>query len=767
MRSLLSRTGERLAFALLPLLTITLTTFAGPDRGAGHLGFPNLDLPGVTRGTDAVGVLGVRLPEVARAYGTTATELRFRLLADPTLAVDSKGRLLFTDSAPSSINPGPIGATLIDNPSATGTAEVSTADALRLHSRPGAKRTLFLDFGGEVMVNNVWTDNYNGGTNIVAPAYDMDGDTTTFNETERSKIIEIWRRVAEDYAPFDVDVCTELTSEGLLTRSSISDDVYGVRVLFSPISRFVGNYGGVSYVGTFNDVGDYWKPSLVFTDTLGASNAKNLAEAASHEAGHALGLGHDGVSGGSAYYTGHGSGQTSWAPIMGVGYSRNVTQWSRGEYANANNREDDLQVMQSYGLGYRTDDHGNTLSAASYLPVGTALYAEGLIERNTDVDVFAFNAGAGALSLTVAPQGQGPNLDVWAELRDASGIVVATANPGTALAATFNLTVPAGTYFLSVKGDSAPTPPSTGYPTYGSLGNYSVTGTVVAPSVSMEPVAVAEASTVNGLAPLAVSFDGSRSFDPDGSLVSHEWNFGDGTRATGVAVSHSYAAAGVYSAVLTVTDNSGLSHSDLVEVTVVGSNVAPVAVLTASATTGTAPLSVSFSGAGSSHADGSIVSWSWNFGDGTGASGATVSKSYATAGTYVVVLTVTDNLGGTGSATTTIVVNPAVQRVMRVASIGMSTTRSSAGATAWARVRITDPAGNPVPGVSVTGRWTGLATSTRTAKTDSAGYVNLASKTVSGSGTFTFTVTKAVLTGWVYDASQNLQSSASVNIAAN
>ena len=73
----------------------------------------------------------------------------------------------------------------------------------------------------------------------------------------------------------------------------------------------------------------------VFENNLGNSS-KNISEAASHEAGHSFGLSHDGNNS-TSYYAGHGTGTTGWAPIMGVGYNRNVTQWSKGDYANANN----------------------------------------------------------------------------------------------------------------------------------------------------------------------------------------------------------------------------------------------------------------------------------------------------------------------------------------------------------------------------------------------------------------------------------------------
>jgi len=85
-------------------------------------------------------------------------------------------------------------------------------------------------------------------------------------------------------------------------------------------------------------------------------------------------------------------------------------------------------------------------------------------------------------------------------------------------------------------------------------------------------------------------------------------------------------------------------------------NQPPVAALTASATSGVAPVTIAFDGSGSSDADGSLASYAWNFGDGATASGATASHTYITAGTFVATLTVTDNLGATSSTSTTITV---------------------------------------------------------------------------------------------------------------
>ncbi|KAI8466727.1 MAG: hypothetical protein J3K34DRAFT_53546 [Monoraphidium minutum] len=365
---------------------------------------------------------------------------------------------------------------------------VDTSLAFKLHSRPGAPRVILLDFDGHVTSGTAW--NSGRAAQIVTPAYDTDGNPSAFSAVELTNIINIWRAVAEDFSAFDVDVTTEDNGVVLYDR--------GTRCVIGGSSKdwLGGDYGGIAYVGVFGRL--EYMPAFVFPKQLGNGYTKYVAEAISHEVGHNLGLNHDGLTTGEAYYTGAGN----WAPIMGVGYYKDITQWSKGEYPNANNLEDDLGIMTNprrvlvksrQYLAYRPDDHANSAAAASPL-VGTpsatdaavsTAAAAGVIERTGDADWLAFEAGAGALALTVAVTPAGPNgaarasVDLSAALYantaagpalltswDAAGALLSGAQDGAQLPA-------AGKYYLVVSG-TGDGDLATGYSSYGSLGQYKV-----------------------------------------------------------------------------------------------------------------------------------------------------------------------------------------------------------------------------------------------------------------------------------------------------
>lgn len=151
--------------------------------------------------------------------------------------------------------------------------------------------------------------NWNGGQTINCPAYHA-GDGTPASTKSLQGIIDIWRAVSEDFSMFEVDVTTENPGLEALRKTTSTDTSYGIHVVIGPCKYWRPDAGGVAYLGSFT-----WSTDTVvwaFTDNLGNGTPKYTWEAVSHEVGHSFNLYHDGVSGGSAYYSGH----AGWAPIM-------------------------------------------------------------------------------------------------------------------------------------------------------------------------------------------------------------------------------------------------------------------------------------------------------------------------------------------------------------------------------------------------------------------------------------------------------------------
>jgi PKD repeat protein len=140
---------------------------------------------------------------------------------------------------------------------------------------------------------------------------------------------------------------------------------------------------------------------------------------------------------------------------------------------------------------------------------------------------------------------------------------------------------PTSTTTTTVDGSTTTTEPTT----------TTTTSTTTTVPLNQTPVASFTATPSSGQVPVAVSFDASASADADGSVVSYDWTFGDGTSATGATTSHTYTAVGSYTATLFVTDDEGAvgSTTRTISVTKVTTTASPVSGPAGTAVTASVP----------------------------------------------------------------------------------------------------------------------------------------------------------------------------------
>lgn len=168
------------------------------------------------------------------------------------------------------------------------------------------------------------------------------------------------------------------------------------------------------------------------------------------------------------------------------------------------------------------------------------------------------------------------------------------------------------------------------------------------------PIASAQASPTNGGAPLVVTFTGSATLGD--APLSYSWNFGDGASAAGQTAQNTYQNSGSYNAVLTVTDADGDTSSSGVTITVGQANLTPIATASASPQSGTAPLTVMFTGSASG--GNAPLSYLWNFGDGQTSTAQSTQHTYALNGSFVASFRVTDADGDIATSNVVISVSP-------------------------------------------------------------------------------------------------------------
>lgn len=321
--------------------------------------------------------------------------------------------------------------------------------------RPGGSTTppptgaglIYLDFNGQLVSGTLWNTN---GDIICAPA--------NLTADEMNQVV---LRVTNDYSPFNITITTD---EAVFNASTAKK----TRVIITETWEWYGQTGGAAYIGTL--AAGSPTPAFVFSSLLGYS-PRGIAEAASHESGHTIGLNHQSTySGGtktSEYNGGQGTGEISWAPIMGNSYSKNLSLWHKGSTnASANTIQDDVAVIKSV-VGTKTDDHSNAISGATIFTSSV----DALINSSTDVDYFSVNLAA-ASTITLTPfnfglYNAGANLDLVLKIYNSQGTLITTINDALLLNA--STVVAPGTYYIS-----AGTVSNANTTTYGMLGKYNL-----------------------------------------------------------------------------------------------------------------------------------------------------------------------------------------------------------------------------------------------------------------------------------------------------
>jgi hypothetical protein len=433
----------------------------------------------------------------------TLGDLKVPLLDVRSLHVDNEGMLFYAcnpntnplvDSPETSATSVPVDSNPEAQPApSTSEGSVPISSPPIRNSRPGAESVIYLDFNGHTVTGTAWNTSL-GRSSVQCVPFDLDGNPTTFSDAEQAVITEVWERVSEDYKAFNINVTTvepatftAKTARALITKNK---DAAGAN---NPSSTA----GGVGYLNVFgsSDYPTRYSPVFAYFNNV-SNSAANIAEVISHEIGHNLGLNHDGTRS-AEYYTGHGTGENAWAPIMGASYGRNFTQWSKGEYYNSSNSQDDLAVI-SAKTGYSADDiSGSIQDAPAVTFSGNSFLAEGFIGATSDVDLHKITTNQSVLTVNAESfkiSGSftyGSNLGIKLELLSASGQVVAASSTEGQSKGSLTSAISPGTYYIRVSGSGNGSPLTTtptGFVSYASMGGYKIWGTAGSSNNSFAPV---------------------------------------------------------------------------------------------------------------------------------------------------------------------------------------------------------------------------------------------------------------------------------------
>ena len=361
----------------------------------------------------------------------------------------------------------------------------------QLESKPGAAATLVLDFNGHTQAT--WENSRGEFTDLVTPSFNADGTGSTFSLREQEIIRNAWAAVAEDFAPFDINVTTIEPADpdhAMVTRVAIGGHP-------SDWYRTDSSPSGTSSIGSFTS--DVPNLAFAFSEILVDDAADDgltdeelaitIGNTVSHEAGHGFGLRHQSeYNAAGDLVDSYHEGDADWTPIMGSNFQTDRVTWHNGTTSDAETFQKDLDVISSYdnGFGYRADDHGNSMSTATPVFGGILGFPEamlnvsGIVETMSDADYFRFETTGGTVNATLNVAEFAPNLDARLELwRPAQystsrfgQVLIAKASrlamndDLNELGASISVALTAGTYYLVVRSHGQ----------YGDLGQYTLTG---------------------------------------------------------------------------------------------------------------------------------------------------------------------------------------------------------------------------------------------------------------------------------------------------
>lgn len=339
-------------------------------------------------------------------------------------------------------------------------------DLYKLNSFPGAQATILIDFDGQTVDSRFWKPFYKDSLLFCSPS--------GLSDIQK---IRIFNHVSEDFRPFNITVTTDST---VFFRTSL---FRRVRVIVTTTSAWYNGSGGTAYIESFRWGEDV--PCFVFPDILRFFE-KRVAEAVSHEVGHTLGLYHQARYNDTCrfldeYNPGVGTGQTSWAPIMGNPYFRNITTWHNGRNSIGCSRfQDDLAIITGSlnGFGYRPDDYTENLDLSQNVQFQIdTLTIDGIIGRTDDADVFNFDlpqygnliVNARPFSVVYEPNSLNSNIDTKLDLFDKDKKLIGSYNNILLVSSNIDTFLNAGRYYLRISNTDNPFALR-----YGMLGSYTI-----------------------------------------------------------------------------------------------------------------------------------------------------------------------------------------------------------------------------------------------------------------------------------------------------